>query len=146
MSNFSFVCRLIWLCFMPQTPYYFCIFVYCVLLLSYFLSSVRFTSVCPSCVLCVCAGSTEAHSHGAMLGEQSRCSDGAAVSAQSPVWNTSTRTVWYDSRKINIRQTSKQHIKCVISVVVAILARKQHWHITCSICQCVLKVFGAKFP
>lgn len=53
------------------------------------------------CVFCVCvfAGSSEAHRLRAMLGEQSGCSDCSAASAQDPIWNPSTRTVWYDSHK-----------------------------------------------
>ncbi|TWW78452.1 Attractin-like protein 1 [Takifugu flavidus] len=40
------------------------------------------------------SGCAETHSHGAVLGEQSGCSDGSTVSTQSPIWNTATRTVW----------------------------------------------------
>lgn len=60
-----------------------CVFLAC-------LNCVGFVSVCVGC-----PGCAETHSHGAVLGEQSGCSDGSTVPTQSPIWNTATRTVWY---------------------------------------------------
>lgn len=45
-------------------------------------------------IVLLSAGSAEAYSHGAVLGEQSGRPHRTAVPAQSPFWNTPTRTVW----------------------------------------------------
>ena len=66
--------------------------------INYIYSSSSFERRLPPCDLfprvSLCAGGAEAHRHGAVLGEQSRRPDGAAVSAQSPVRDPSSGTVW----------------------------------------------------